>query len=31
MGINPHTQQIHDPAGRPQYLLEHRDPISELV
>ena len=31
MGINPHTQQIHDPAGRPQYLLEHRDPIQELV
>lgn len=31
MGINPHTQQIQDPAGRPQYLLEFRDPISELV
>ena len=31
MGINPHTQQIHDPAGRPQYLLEHRDPIRELI
>jgi hypothetical protein len=31
MGINPRTQQIQDPAGRPQYLLEMRDPIAELV
>lgn len=31
MGINPKTQQIQDPAGRPQYLLEKQDPIAELV
>jgi len=31
MGIDPRTQQIHDPAGRPQYLLEKRNPIEELV
>jgi len=24
-------QKILDPAGRPQYVLEHRDPIAELV
>ena len=31
MGIDPRTTQFVDPAGRPQYLLEHRDPIHELV
>ena len=31
MGINPQTTQLTDPAGRPQYLLEHRVPIKELV
>jgi hypothetical protein len=31
LGINPQTQQIIDPAGRPQYLLEHRAPLAELV
>lgn len=31
MGINPMTAQITDPAGRPQYLLEHNRPIAELV
>lgn len=31
LGINPQTQQIIDPAGRPQYLLEMREPIRELV
>ena len=31
LGINPQTQQIIDPAGRPQYLLEYREPIRELV
>ncbi len=31
MGINTRTQQFHDPAGRPQYLLDHRDPVRELV
>lgn len=31
MGIDPRTAQLTDPAGRPQYLLEHRDPIHELI
>ena len=31
MGIDPTTTQIIDPAGRPRYLLEQRNPISELV
>jgi uncharacterized protein (DUF1501 family) len=31
LGIDPKTAQITDPAGRPQYLLEHRDPIAELI
>lgn len=31
LGIDPKTTQFIDPAGRPQYLLEHRNPISELV
>lgn len=31
MGIDPKTTQLVDPAGRPQYLLEHNEPISELI
>jgi hypothetical protein len=31
MGIDLHSTQFIDPAGRPQYLLEHRAPISELI
>jgi hypothetical protein len=31
LGINPVTTTITDPNGRPQYLLDMRDPISELV
>jgi hypothetical protein len=31
MGVDLHTQQFIDPAGRPQYILEHLDPIKELV
>ncbi len=31
MGIDPKTTQLIDPAGRPQYLLEHREPIRELI
>jgi len=31
MGIDPRTQQIIDPAGRPRYLLDHREPISALL
>jgi len=30
LGIDLSTK-IDDPAGRPQYILEHRDPIAELV
>ena len=31
LGIDPQTAQITDPAGRPQYLLDNRQPIKELV
>ena len=31
MGINCETAQLIDPNGRPQYLLDHRQPIAELV
>ncbi|MFQ5730568.1 MAG: DUF1501 domain-containing protein [Planctomycetaceae bacterium] len=31
VGIDPKTTQLTDPAGRPQYLLEHREPIKELI
>ena len=31
LGINPQTTQFIDPAGRPQYLLEHNSPIEELI
>ena len=31
MGINCETVQLVDPNGRPQYLLDHRKPIAELV
>jgi len=31
LGIDPRTTQIVDPAGRPQYLLDHRQPVAELV
>ncbi|MCA9224908.1 MAG: DUF1501 domain-containing protein, partial [Planctomycetales bacterium] len=31
MGIDPASTTITDPNGRPQYLLDFRDPISELV
>ena len=31
LGINVETAQLHDPNGRPQYLLDHRQPIAELV
>ena len=31
MGINVKTQQFNDLAGRPQYLLDIREPIRELV
>lgn len=31
MGINPETTTLIDPAGRPQYLVEKRIPITELV
>ena len=31
LGIDPRTTTIVDPNGRPQYLLDYRDPIAELV
>lgn len=31
MGIDLETTQFVDPSGRPQYLLDQRDPIRELV
>jgi uncharacterized protein (DUF1501 family) len=31
VGINVATAQIVDPAGRPRYLLDHREPIRELL
>jgi len=31
MGINVDTAQLIDPAGRPQYLLDHREVLTELV
>lgn len=31
LGIDPDTVQLVDPNGRPQYLVEHRELISELV
>lgn len=31
MGIDPRYTVLHDPNGRPQYLVDHRDPIKELI
>jgi hypothetical protein len=31
LGIDPLNTTIIDPSGRPQYLLDYRDPIAELV
>lgn len=31
LGIRVDTVQLTDPAGRPQYLVDHREPIGELV
>lgn len=31
MGIDTRSEQIIDPQGRPRYLLDHREPIRELV
>jgi hypothetical protein len=31
LGINPETTTLQDPTGRPQYLIEKRIPIRELV
>jgi hypothetical protein len=31
VGIDPQTAQLEDRTGRPQYLLDHREPIRELV
>ncbi len=31
LGIDTHTATLEDHSGRPQYLLDHRDPIDELI
>ena len=31
VGINPMTTTVQDPTGRPQYLVDHREPIRELI
>jgi hypothetical protein len=31
LGIDPRTRTINDHAGRPQYLLDQREPMPELV
>jgi len=31
LGLDPMTMTLQDPTGRPQYLVEHREPIPELV
>ena len=31
LGIDLNQTQLIDPAGRPQYILDHRQPIAELV
>jgi hypothetical protein len=31
LGIDPRTTVLEDPSGRPQYLLDKRQPIAELV
>ena len=31
IGLDPRTTQIIDPAGQPQYLIEHNEPIRELI
>jgi hypothetical protein len=31
LGIDPKTTTLRDPNGRPQYLVEHPDPIAELI
>jgi len=31
LGLNPMSTTINDPTGRPQYLVDRRDPIPELI
>lgn len=31
MGVDPDTLTLEDRTGRPQYLLDHREPITEIV
>ena len=31
LGIDPRTTTLNDPTGRPQYLIEQREPLRELV
>jgi hypothetical protein len=31
LGIDPMSTTLRDPSGRPQYLVDHRESIRELV
>lgn len=31
LGIDPNTTTLRDPTGRPQFLVDHRDPLPELL
>ena len=31
LGIDPMTTTISDPSGRPQFLVDHRNPLPELL
>lgn len=31
LGIDPRSTTLADPTGRPQYLVDHREPMRELV
>jgi len=31
LGINPQTTTVRESSGRPHYLLDHREPVSELL
>ena len=31
LGIDVETTQFTDPSGRPQYLLDNREPVKELI
>ena len=31
VGLDPRSTTLEDPTGRPQFLVDYRDPIRELV